>query len=96
MAVAGLLAQGASGLYADEVGKLDWHRQNLGRFSSAAFDGRGGVTVVGEVSLAFRGCCWVVVGRGGGESLVKACRQSYQGVVVSRCKLSAEPVSSRG
>eukprot|EP00903_Cladosiphon_okamuranus_P020118 g18474.t1 len=50
VAVAGLLAQGATGLYADEVGKLDWHRQNLGRFESAAFDGRGGVTVVGEAS----------------------------------------------
>lgn len=49
VAVAGLLAQGASGLYADEVGKLDWHRENLGRFVSAVFDGRGGLTVVGEV-----------------------------------------------
>lgn len=54
MAIAGLLAQGASGLYADEVGKLDWHQQNLGRFAAAAFDGRGGVTVVGEVSLGER------------------------------------------
>ncbi|CAB1113817.1 unnamed protein product [Ectocarpus sp. CCAP 1310/34] len=50
VAIAGLLAQGASGLYADEVGKLDWHRQNLGRFASAAFDGRGGITVVGKAS----------------------------------------------
>lgn len=50
VAIAGLLAGGASGLYADEVGKLDWHQRNLGRFASAAFDGRGGVTVVGEVS----------------------------------------------
>ncbi|CAM9185897.1 unnamed protein product, partial [Ectocarpus sp. 12 AP-2014] len=50
VAIAGLLAQGASGMYADEVGKLDWHRQNLGRFASAAFDGRGGITVVGEAS----------------------------------------------
>lgn len=49
VAVAGLLAQAASGLYADEVGKLDWHRQHLGRFASAAFDGRGGITVLGEV-----------------------------------------------
>lgn len=49
VALAGLLAQGACGLYADEAGKLDWHRQNLGRFVSASFDGRGGLTVVGEV-----------------------------------------------
>lgn len=55
VAIAGLLSQGASGLYADEVGKLDWHRQNLGRFSSAAFDGRGGITVVGEVRLGWQG-----------------------------------------
>ena len=53
VAVAGLLAQGACGLYADQAGKLDWHRQNLGRFVSASFDGRGGLTVVGEV----RGHC---------------------------------------
>ncbi|CAM9409723.1 unnamed protein product [Laminaria digitata] len=50
VALAGLLAQGACGLYADEAGKLDWHRQNLGRFVSASFDGRGGLTVVGEAS----------------------------------------------
>lgn len=49
VALAGLLAQGACGLYVDEAGKLDWHRQNLGRFVSASFDGRGGLTVVGEV-----------------------------------------------
>lgn len=52
VAIAGLLAHGASGLYADEVGKRDWHQQNLGRFASATFDGRGGVTVVGEVRSA--------------------------------------------
>lgn len=54
VALAGLLAQGACGLYADEAGKLDWHRQNLGRFVSASFDGRGGLTVVGEVRVKRR------------------------------------------
>lgn len=68
VAIAGLLAQGASGLYADEVGKLDWHRQNLGRFASAAFDGRGGITVVGEVRfwgrVERRGVCSFTSGAG--------------------------------
>lgn len=44
-----LLAHGAVSMYADEAGKLDWHQENLGRFSSAGFDGRGGLTVLGEV-----------------------------------------------
>ena len=49
VAIASLLAKGAAGMYADDAGKLDWHRQNLGRFASAMFDGHGGLTVVGEV-----------------------------------------------
>lgn len=52
VALAGFQAQGVTGMYADDAGKLDWHRQNLGRFSSAVFDGRGGLTVVGEVRRA--------------------------------------------
>lgn len=49
VALAGLQAQGAMSMYTDDAGKLDWHRQNLGRFGSAVFDGRGRLTVVGEV-----------------------------------------------
>ena len=95
MAVAGLLAQGASGLYADEVGKLDWHRQNLGRFSSAAFDGRGGVTVVGEVSLALgvaAGLWWVGVGASPWSRHVSSRIKGWLFLAASY----ALPVSSRG
>lgn len=49
LASAGLFAHVSVGMYADDAGKLDWHRENLGRLVSAGFDGRGGLTVVGEV-----------------------------------------------
>lgn len=43
------LAHGTAAMYADEIGKVDWHRENLGRVVSAGFDGQGGLTVIGEV-----------------------------------------------
>lgn len=41
-------------MYADDAGKLDWHRENLGRVISAGFDGGGGLMVVGEVRKRIR------------------------------------------
>lgn len=71
VALTGLLAHGASGLYADEVGKLDWHQQNLGRFASAAFDGGGRLTVVGEVKGVVTQKLKLRVGRRPGVTLCR-------------------------
>lgn len=93
VALASLLAQGASGLYADEVGRLDWHQQNLGRFVSAAFDGRGGVTVVGEVSLGVCGSWW---GWGTGAPLSHGISKSSKAAATSIAARSSASRSQRG